>query len=72
MTLAFGAALVAGLAFAIIATGTSLPGSSFEIDNDANPVNYSVTIVEISEEAPKPSDSARWGESVLALKLEEV
>ncbi len=36
LTLAFGTALVAGLAFAIIATGTSLPGSSFEIDNDAN------------------------------------
>ena len=36
LTLAVGTALVAGLAFAIIASGTSLPGSSFEIDNDAN------------------------------------
>ena len=36
LTLAVGTALVAGLAFAIIATGTSLPGSNFEIDNDAN------------------------------------
>ena len=36
LTLAVGTALVAGLAFAIIASGTSLPGSNFEIDNDAN------------------------------------
>jgi hypothetical protein len=36
LTLAVGTALVAGLAFAIVASGTSLPGSNFEIDNDAN------------------------------------
>jgi hypothetical protein len=36
LTLAVGTALVAGLAFAIIASGASLPGSNFEIDTNAN------------------------------------
>jgi hypothetical protein len=36
LALVVGTALVAGLAFAIIASGASLPGSNFEIDTDAN------------------------------------
>ena len=36
MARAVGASLFAGLTFAIIASGASLPGSNFEIDTDAN------------------------------------
>ena len=43
-----------------------------DIDNDADPVTYSVRIVDIEERAPRPADAGRWGESVVTLTLEEV
>lgn len=43
-----------------------------DIDNDADPVDYSVRIEEIEESAAKPNDAGRWGESRVALTLAEV
>jgi hypothetical protein len=43
-----------------------------DIDNDTDPVDYSVRIEEIEESAAKPNDSSRWGESRVALTLAEV
>jgi hypothetical protein len=47
------------------------PLSFKDIDHDSDPVSYTVEIVDIAEKAPKPADSGRWGESVVALVLEE-
>ncbi len=43
-----------------------------DIDNDADPIDYSVRIEEIEETAAKPNDAGRWGESRVALTLAEV
>ncbi|MGH8573189.1 MAG: hypothetical protein ACREX8_11540, partial [Gammaproteobacteria bacterium] len=43
-----------------------------DVDNDTDPVDYSVRIEEIEESVTKPNDSARWGESRVALTLAEV
>jgi hypothetical protein len=42
-----------------------------DVDHDADPVTYLVSIAGIEEKAAKPSDSARWGESTVSLVLEE-
>jgi hypothetical protein len=43
-----------------------------DIDNDTDPVDYTVTIESIEEKTARPADSARWGESQIALTLVEV
>lgn len=43
-----------------------------DIDDDTSPITRAVQITTITEEAPKPADAGRWGESVVALTLEEV
>ena len=43
-----------------------------DVDYDVTGEQYGVRIAGISEEIPKPSDGARWGESVLKLTLVEV
>jgi hypothetical protein len=54
------------------AWATGAPVTFKDIDNDTDPVTYTVEIVDIEEKAAKPSDAARWGESVVTLTLEEV
>ena len=49
---------------------TTLPFK--DIDNDADPIDYSVRIEEIEETTAKPNDAGRWGESRVALTLAEV
>ena len=51
LTLAVGTALVAGLAFAIMASGASLTGSNFEIDTGTGGANHKVD---------NPSPSIDW------------
>ena len=43
-----------------------------DIDNDTDPVDYTVTIEAIEEKTAKPGDAARWGESQIALTLAEI
>jgi hypothetical protein len=46
---------------------------SFEdIDADTTAVTRVVRITSMTEEAPKPADAGRWGESIVALTLDEV
>ena len=42
-----------------------------DLDFDATAATYQARIIGISEEIPKPSDAARWGESVISLTLVE-
>ena len=43
-----------------------------DVDNDTNPVTYTVQIAEIEEKVGKPADAGRWGEAQLAIELVEV
>ncbi len=42
-----------------------------DLDFDATATTYQARIIGISEEIPKPSDAARWGESVISLVMVE-
>ena len=42
-----------------------------DVDYDADPVERTVTILDIEETVAKPADAGGWGDSVLALTLAE-
>jgi hypothetical protein len=48
------------------------PRGCEDIDNDSEPVTYSVLAEEIEEKTGKPGDAGRCGQSQIALKLAEV
>ena len=43
-----------------------------DLDNDTNPITYTVQIAAIEEKVAKPADAARWGESQVEIELVEV